>query len=79
MFQYGDQQTIVSDRGTNLVKAGMILEPDTHPQTWNWKKIVETNRTTKWVFTEIGCQWRNGLSEAMVKITKKCLKTANKA
>ena len=74
--RHGPPQTIVSDRGCSLVKAGMILEPDSHPTTWNWKKIVASNRTTNWQFTEIGCQWRNGLSEAMVKITKKCLKTA---
>ena len=37
---------------------------------------MESNKTTNWVFTEIGCQWRNGLSESMVKLTKKCLKKA---
>ena len=74
--RHGDPQTLVSDRGTNLVKAGMILDADSHPTNWNWKKIVESNRTTNWIFTEIGCQWRNGLSEAMVKLTKKCLKKA---
>ena len=58
------------------MKAGMVLDADSHPTNWNWKKVVEANKTTKWVFTEIGCQWRNGLSESMVKITKKCLKTA---
>ena len=54
----------------------MVLDADNHPSNWNWKKVVESNKTTKWIFTEIGCQWRNGLSEALVKITKKCLKAA---
>ena len=76
VFRYGDPQSIVSDRGTSLVKAGMVLDADNHPSNWNWKKVVESNKTTKWIFTEIGCQWRNGLSEALVKITKKCLKAA---
>ena len=74
--RHGNPQTLVSDRGTSLVKAGMIFDSDSHPSNWNWKKIVESNRTTNWTFTEIGCQWRNGLSEAMVKLTKKCLKKA---
>ena len=74
--RHGEPLTIVSDRGTSLVKAGMILEEDTHPKTWNWRRICEVNRTTKWTFTEIGCQWRNGLSEAMVKVTKRCLERA---
>ena len=36
-------QTIVSDRDTNLVKAEMVLENDTHPI--NWKKVIESNRS----------------------------------
>ena len=76
VFRFGNPQTIVSDRGTSLVKAGMVLEADSHPKTWNWKKVVEANKTTNWEFTAVGCQWRNGLSEAMVKITKKCLEVA---
>ena len=67
----------MSDRDTSLVKAGMILENASNPlANLDWKKIVASNRTTNWIFTEIGCQWRNGLSESMVKATKKCLKTA---
>ena len=76
VFRFGNPQTIVSDRGTSLVKAGMILEDDSHPFKWNWQKVVESNRLTNWIFTEIGCAWRNGLSESMVKITKKCLDIA---
>ena len=59
------------------MKAGMILENESNPlANLDWKKIVASNRTTNWIFTEIGCQWRNGLSESMVKATKKCLRTA---
>jgi len=76
VWRHGDPATLVSDRGTNLVKAGMVLSEDSHPTNWNWTKIVEANKTTNWTFTEIGCQWRNGLSESMVKITKKCLAKA---
>ena len=76
VYRHGNPQTIVSDRGTSLVKAGIVLENDSHPTNWNWKKVVDSNKTTNWIFTEIGCQWRNGLAEAMVKITKKCLKAA---
>ena len=75
--RHGTPQTLVSDMGTSLVKAGMILENESNPLVnLDWKKIVASNRTTNWIFTEIGCQWRNGLSESMVKATKKCLKTA---
>jgi len=76
VYRHGDPATLVSDRGTQLVKAGMVLGADSHPTNWNWKKIVEANKATNWTFTEIGCPWRNGLSESMVKLTKKCLSKA---
>ena len=41
--RHGKPQTVVSDRGTILVKAGMVLDANTHPSNWNWKKIVESN------------------------------------
>ena len=74
--RHGPPQSLVSDRGVSLVKAGMIFDKDQHPTTWNWKRIVESNKATNWTFVEVGCQWRNGLSEAMVKVTKRCLKKA---
>ena len=74
--RHGPPQSLVSDRGVSLVKAGLIFEKDQHPTTWNWKRIVESNKATNWTFVEVGCQWRNGLSEAMVKVTKRCLKKA---
>ena len=40
---------ILSDRGTSLVKAGIVLENDSHPTKWNWKKVVDTNKTTNWI------------------------------
>ena len=75
-YRHGICASLVSDRGTQLVSAGMVLEEDSHPVNWNWKKIVAANKTTNWTFTEIGCQWRNGLPESMVKSTKKCLEKA---
>ena len=54
----------------------MVLAEDSHPVNWNWKKIVSANKTTNWEFCAIGCQWRNGLAESMVKQTKKCLDKA---
>ena len=76
VYRYGDPASLVSDRGTQLVKAGMVLGADSHPTNWNWRRIVEANKATNWTFTEVGCQWRNGLSESMVKLTKKCLDKA---
>ena len=74
--RHGEPQTIVSDRGVSLIKAGIILDQDSHPTNWNWRRICEVNKTTRWEFVPIGSQWRNGLCEAMVKITKKCLDRA---
>ena len=54
VYQHENPQTIVSDRRTSLVKAGMVRENDTHPINWNWKKVIESNRTTNCFFTEIG-------------------------
>ena len=76
VWKHGEPQTIVSDRGTNLVKAGMVLSEDSHPTNWNWAKIVEQNKASNWTFTEIGSSWRNGLAESMVKQTKLCLRKA---
>ena len=70
VYLHGSPQTIVSNRGTSLVKAGMVLENETHQINWNWKKVIESNITTNWVFTEIVCQLRNGLVEFIVKVTK---------
>ena len=78
-YRHGKPKSVVSDRGTQLVKAGLVLSQDGQddtPNKWSWKKIVDTNHASDWIFTEIGCQWRNGLSESMVKQTKKCLEKA---
>ena len=67
---------IVSDRGTQLVRAGMVLAEKEKPGNWDWSKVVSKNSTTNWEFVPIGSQHRNGLSEAQVKILKRCLHLA---
>ena len=77
VFKHGKPASIVSDRGSQLVRAGLVLSnEEDNPSGWNWKKIVKLNSASNWIFTEIGCAWRNGLSESMVKLTKKCLDKA---
>ena len=64
VFRYGNPATLVSDRGSQLVRAGMVLAEDSDPVNWNWKKIVSANKTTNWELCAIGCQWRNGLDRS---------------
>ena len=67
---------IVSDRGTQLVRAGMVLAAKERPGNWDWSEVVKRNSTTNWEFVPIGSQHRNGLSESQVKILKRCLHLA---
>ena len=67
---------IVSDRGSQLVRAGMVLAEKEKPGNWNWNEVVRKNATTNWNFVPIGSQHRNGLSEAQVKILKRSLHLA---
>ena len=72
----GKPRKIVSDRGTQLVRAGMVLAEREKPQNWKWNEIVRNNCTTDWEFVPIGSQHRNGLSEAQVKVLKRSLHLA---
>ena len=73
----GDQKMITTDRGTQLVKSGIVLaEQDCSPRKWDWKEVVRRNSTTKWEFVPIGTAHRNGLAESTVKILKKSLRQA---
>ena len=64
---------IVSDRGVQLVRAGIVLANKEKPENWSWSEVVRKNSATNWEFVPIGSQHRNGLSEAQVKVLKKCL------
>ena len=64
---------MVSDRGSQLVRAGMVLAEKEKPGNWKWEDVVRKNATTNWEFVPVGSQHRNGLSESMVKILKKSL------
>ena len=73
----GDQKKITTDRGTQLVKSGIVLAgQDSSPRKWDWKEVVRRNSTTKWEFVPIGSAHRNGLAESTVKILKKSLRHA---
>ena len=72
----GRPRTIVSDRGTQLVKSGIVLAEKNTPKGWDWVQVVRRNSASNWEFVPIGAAHRNGLAESTVKILKKSLKHA---
>ena len=74
----GTQVKITTDRGTQIVRGGIIMSEKETPRKWDWKEVVRQNSTTKWEFVPIGAAHRNGLAESTVKILKKSLKLALK-
>ena len=74
----GKPRSVVSDRGSQLVRAGMVLASKEKPENWSWKEIVRKNCAVNWKFVPIGTQHRNGISEATVKVLKKSLHHALK-
>ena len=72
----GRPKTIVSDRGTQLVKSGIILAEKNSPKGWDWSTVVRQNSASSWQFVPIGASHRNGLAEATVKVLKQSLKHA---
>ena len=76
--RYGTQVKITTDRGTQLVRGGIIMSEKETPRKWDWKEVVRQNSTTKWEFVPIGAAHRNGLAESTVKILKKSLRLALK-
>ena len=72
----GVPRTIVSDRGTQLVKSGIVLAEKETPARWNWDEVVRTNSASTWEFVPIGAAHRNGLAESTVKILKRSLSLA---
>ena len=72
----GLPKSIVSDRGTNLVKSGIILAEKDTPKFWNWDEVVRRNSASNWEFVPCGAQHRNGLAESTVKVLKQSLQHA---
>ena len=69
----GAPSKIVSDRGVQLVSAGIVLAGKESPEKWDWKRVTRDNSTSNWEFVPVGSQHRNGLPEATVKVLKKSL------
>ena len=73
---FGTPELVVSDRGSQLVKAGKIVnaeKTDLDNLDWNNIEEVTAKSGTRWQFVEPGCQWRNGLVERQVGCLKKTL------
>jgi hypothetical protein len=72
----GDPKEIVSDQGSQLLAAGVVIAKKNCPENWDWKRIKRENATSTWVFVPVGSQHHNGLPESMVKVLKKTLSQA---
>ena len=74
VFRKGRPSSIVSDRGSQLVAAGIVVANKELPANkLDWKKVVSQNYATNWTFVPVGAQHRNGISESTVKVMKKSL------
>ena len=71
---HGNPLLVVSDAGSQLVKAGKMID-QYDPSHLDWIRIKEgaAKNGTNWKNIEPGCQWRNGLAEAAVKLLKSTL------
>ena len=71
---HGNPLLVVSDAGTQLKKAGKMIDSD-GGTGMDWGRIGDSaaKNGTKWKSVEAGCQWRNGLAEAAVKLLKSAL------
>ena len=77
VYRKGRPSTIVSDRGSQLVAAGIVIaEKDMPINKLDWKEVTSKNSATDWTFVPVGGQHRNGISEATVKVMKKSLALA---
>ena len=75
--RYGQPRTIVSDKGSQLVKSSVKVEEKDMPvNSFNWNQVTSKNFKTKWIFVTAGGQHRNGLAESTVKVMKKSLNHA---
>ena len=70
----GIPRTVVSDKGSQLVKGSIKVEEKDKPSnSYDWKLVMSRDSRTKWIFVTAGGQHRNGLAEATVKVMKKSL------
>ena len=71
---HGNPLLVVTDAGSQLVKAGRIIDQQKNINL-DWTQIKEkaAKNGTDWKTIEPGCQWRNGLAEAAVKVVKSTL------
>ena len=77
VYRKGRPSTIVSDRGSQLVAAGIVVAQKDLPSIkLNWQEVTSKNAATDWTFVPVGGQHRNGISEATVKVMKKSLALA---
>ena len=77
IYRKGRPDSVVSDRGSQLVAAGIVIaNKDLPVNKLDWQKVTSLNAATDWQFVPVGGQHRNGLSEATVKILKKSLSSA---
>ena len=77
IYRKGRPDSVVSDRGSQLVAAGIVIaNKDLPVNKLDWQKVTSVNAATDWQFVPVGGQHRNGLSEATVKILKKSLSLA---
>ena len=71
---FGNPLLVVSDAGSQLKEAGKLVEQG-DPAALDWDRIQQgaARNGTEWKCVEPGCQWRNGLAEAAVKLVKSTL------
>ena len=70
----GIPRTIVSDKGSQLVRGSIKVEEQDKPSNmYDWKHVMSRDSRTRWIFVTAGGQHRNGLAEATVKVMKKSL------
>lgn len=74
----GFPRTLLSDNGTQLVKANQELQKMT--KSWDWNKLQEFGVTHEfeWRFTPADAPWRNGVTESLIKSVKRSLEIAVK-
>ena len=76
----GRPRSIVSDKGSQLMKSSIkVEEKDLPANAFNWKQVISSDSRTKWIFVPAGGQHRNGLAESTVKVMKKSLNLALQA
>ena len=77
VYRKGQPDSVVSDRRTQLVAAGItIANRDLPVNKLDWSKVTNANATTDWKFVPIGGQHQNGVSESTVKVLKRSLSLA---